>query len=146
MSPPACALPTTSFPPHPSYPSPISWHPFEAAHTVTPIPTLAPHWLHPAPALAAPAPAVIEHRVTPPPPPPNHLFTRTTHVHRRAPADNLKPSGIQLGESMGFGLPVWLLWVLSIAGIAAIAYLMKQLLEFQKQPNNGRGKPKQRRE
>lgn len=36
--------------------------------------------------------------------------------------------------------------LLFLAGFAAIAYLLKMLLEFQKIPNDGRGKPKRQRE
>ena len=36
--------------------------------------------------------------------------------------------------------------LLFLAGFAAIAYLLKMLLEFQKIPSDGRGKPKRQRE
>ena len=75
----------------------------------------------------------------------DHVFHVLIVLVVIARADNLKPSGFKFGETMGFGLPPWLVWILSIAAFAFIGYLLKMLFDMQNVPATGRGKPKQKK-
>ena len=61
-----------------------------------------------------------------------------------APADNLNPSGYKFGETMGFGLPPWVMWILVLIGFGLIGYLVKTVYDLQAEDDSKGKKDKKK--